>query len=35
MSKIETRNDALQKARDKLQDAVAAIVSGDDWKWMP
>ena len=27
-------NDKLQAAHDKLQDAVAEIVSGDDWQRM-
>lgn len=27
-------NDKLRAAHDKLQDAVAEIVSGDDWKRM-
>ena len=27
-------NDALREAHEKLQDAVAEIVSGDDWKRM-
>ena len=27
-------NDRLRAAHDKLQDAVAEIVSGDDWKRM-
>jgi N-terminal domain of anti-restriction factor ArdC/IrrE N-terminal-like domain len=33
-SKTETRNDKLRAAHDKLQDAVAEIVSGDEWKRM-
>ncbi|MDP9069272.1 MAG: ArdC family protein [Actinomycetota bacterium] len=33
-SKTENRNDKLRAAHDKLQDAVAEIVSGDDWKRM-
>lgn len=33
-SKTETRNDKLQAAHDKLQEAVAEIVSGDEWKRM-
>ena len=31
-TKTETRNDKLRAAHEKLQDAVAEIVSGDDWK---
>ena len=34
MTQTETRNDKLRAAHDKLQDAVAEIVSGDDWKRM-
>ncbi len=34
MTKTETRNDRLQAAHDKLQQAVAEIASGDDWKRM-
>lgn len=34
MTKTETRNDKLKAAIDKLQEAVAEIVSGDDWKRM-
>lgn len=34
MTKTETRNDKLRAAHEKLQDAVAEIVSGDDWKRM-
>ena len=34
MSKTETRTDKLRAAHDKLQSAVAEIVSGDDWKRM-
>ena len=34
MSKTENRKDKLQAAHDKLQEAVAEIVSGDDWKQM-
>lgn len=34
MPKTKTRSDTLQAAHDKLQDAVAEIVSGDDWKRM-
>jgi hypothetical protein len=34
MTKTETRNDKLRAAHDKLMDAVAEIVSGDDWKRM-
>jgi len=33
-SKSETRSDKLRAAHDKLQDAVAEIASGDDWKRM-
>ena len=33
-SKTETRKDKLRAAHDKLQEAVAEIVSGDDWKRM-
>jgi len=34
MSDTATRTDQLQAAHDKLQDAVAAIVSGEDWQRM-
>ena len=34
MTKTETRSDKLQAAHEKLQQAVAEIVSGDDWKQM-
>ena len=34
MSKTETRNDRLRAAHEKLQQAVAEIASGDDWKRM-
>ncbi len=34
MRKTETRSDKLRAAHDKLQQAVAEIVSGDDWKRM-
>jgi antirestriction protein ArdC len=33
-TKTESRSDKLRAAHDKLQDAVAEIVSGDDWKRM-
>lgn len=33
-TKTENRNDKLQAAHGKLQEAVAEIVSGDDWKRM-
>ena len=33
-SKTETRNEKLQAAHDKLQEAVSEIVSGEDWKRM-
>jgi hypothetical protein len=33
-TKFEARNDKLRAAHDKLQDAVAEIVSGDEWKRM-
>lgn len=32
MTKTETRNGKLRAAHDKLQQAVAEIASGDDWK---
>lgn len=32
MTKIETRNDKLRDADDKLQQAVSEIVCGDEWK---
>lgn len=34
MSKTATKPDRLREAHDKLQAAVAEIVSGDDWKRM-
>jgi antirestriction protein ArdC len=34
MPDTSTRSDKLREARDKLQSAVAEIVSGDDWKRM-
>ncbi len=34
MTKTENRDDKLRAAHDKLQEAVAEIVSGDDWKRM-
>jgi hypothetical protein len=34
MTKAEIRNDKLRAAHDKLQEAVADIVSGDDWQRM-
>jgi len=34
MTKTETRNDKLRAAHDKLQSAVAEIVSSDEWKRM-
>ncbi len=33
-TKTEARNERLRAAHDKLQDAVAEIVSGDEWKRM-
>ena len=33
-SKTEARNDKLRAAHDKLQEAIAEIVSGDEWKRM-
>jgi antirestriction protein ArdC len=33
-TKTETRTDKLRAAHDKLQEAVAEIASGDDWKRM-
>lgn len=33
-TKTEGRTDKLRAAHDKLQEAVAEIVSGDDWKRM-
>ena len=33
-TKTESRSDKLRATHDKLQDAVAEIVSGDDWKRM-
>lgn len=33
-TKTESRNDKLRAAHDKLQQAVAEIASGDDWKRM-
>ena len=33
-TKTETRNDKLRAAHEKLQQAVAEIASGDDWKRM-
>lgn len=32
--KTETQSDTLRAAQDKLQDAVAEVVSSDDWKRM-
>jgi hypothetical protein len=34
MTKTEGRNDKLREAHEKLQQAVAEIVFGDDWKRM-
>lgn len=34
MSQTVTRTDRLKAAHEKLQDAVAEIVTGDDWKRM-
>ncbi len=33
-TKTETRTDKLRAAHEKLQQAVAKIASGDDWKRM-
>lgn len=34
MTQNDTRNDKVRAAHDKLQNAVAEMVSGDDWKRM-
>lgn len=34
MTKTQNRNDKLRAAHEQLQQAVAEIASGDDWKRM-
>lgn len=34
MTNTQNRNDKLRAAHEKLQEAVAEIASGDDWKRM-